>query len=385
MLAGTAQWATTVWNQAIWQLGFTAAGLASLISGASANPLQQTPQPPQPPGAPVPPHAPPAQHPATHWPHWGPTRVHNPAAPMPRANPEAAPGAAPGPAAAAAAAAPQAAHPPAENLPRVVSNPLYKAAAQQPMVVPQQLDIGSRDQACSACRAKLWPAEVKADGTGGMLCCNHGKACSISSLWPQATPQPLLRLLSANPAQDAEARTFQQNLRKYNCLLQMASSGIKLSNPPTGVSMLAVRGGVYHMLPSLQPNASEPAKFAQLYIIDDEDEQIAKRLAALNLHAGPAGPAQPAAADNTVNTVTLRSLQDMMVANNQYVRHYKQVFQLNASGLPQYDLVILTDGTPDKRRYNAPTNGEVGGLMPGEKELSSAGSSVGDVASNISP
>ena len=57
----------------------------------------------------------------------------------------------------------------------------------------------------------------------------------------------------------------------------MASSGIKLANPPQGLTMLAVQGGVFHLLPSLQPDPGCPAKFAQLYIIDNY-VQVAKRL-----------------------------------------------------------------------------------------------------------
>ena len=53
---------------------------------------------------------------------------------------------------------------------RIVHSPLFKAAAAQPMVAPAYADIGSRDRACAACGAKLWPGEVKGDGTGGMLC-----------------------------------------------------------------------------------------------------------------------------------------------------------------------------------------------------------------------
>lgn len=177
--------------------------------------------------------------------------------------------------------------------------------------------------------------------------------------------------MTADPAQDADARAFQQNLRKYNTLLQMASSGIKLSNPPTGISMLAIRGGIYHMLPTLQPTAGQPAQYAQLYIVDDQDQQVAQRLAALNLHQGAA--AAPAPAADNFNVTILRDLQQMLHTNNSYVRQYKQVLQLNAAGLPQYDFVFLTDGTPDKRRYNAPTASEVAGILPGEQQRGKEG------------
>jgi hypothetical protein len=149
---------------------------------------------------------------------------------------------------------------------------------------------------------------VKADGTGGMLCCMHGKGRSVSNLFPQPAPEPLRRLMTADPNTDPEAKQFQANIRKYNSLLQMASSGIKIASPQQGISMLAITGGIYHMLPTLQPNPLEPAKFAQLYIIDNEDLQVARRLQALNL--------QPGSNSNGVTDLTLRSLQQMLRNDN---------------------------------------------------------------------
>jgi hypothetical protein len=196
----------------------------------------------------------------------------------------------------------------------------------------------------------------------------HGKANNIRNLFPQAAPEPLRRLLTADPNSDAEAKQFQANIRKYNSLLQMASSGIKVASPATGISMLAVTGGIYHMLPSLQPNPLEPAKWAQLYIIDQEDMQLARRLEALNL--------DPNSDSGGIRRQTLRSLQQMLHNDNQYVRRFKQVMQMDPAGLPQYDLIITVDGTPDLRRYNAPIANEVAGLMPGDGTEPTLGRSV---------
>lgn len=40
--------------------------------------------------------------------------------------------------------------------------------------------------------------------------------------------------------------------------------------------------------------------------------------------------------------------------------------EMDPNGMPQYDLIITVEGTPDLRRYNAPTANEVAGLMPGD-------------------
>ena len=362
---------------------------------------------------------------------------------------------------------------------RIVHSPLFKAAAAQPMVAPAYADIGSRDRACAACGAKLWPGEVKGDGTGGMLCCTHAKACNVSSLFPHPPPALLARLMTADPAQDREAREFQANVRKYNTLLQLSSSGIKLSNPQRGLTMLAIKGGIFHQMPALRPSPGQVEQYAQMYIIDSEDEQLARRLAVLDLQQGiagagvaaaaapheaaaqaaqqappppplpeeaplypmrvtvpaqphphtsdrpmpemvfvveseeqmhavtyelcsrygglpdvwdvqrlapaaapapppapappaarqpPAAPARAAAGRATrsgINATTLLGLQRMLHVHNRYVQQYKQVCQLSPAEVPQYDLVLLASGTPDKRRYNLPSANEVAGVMPG--------------------
>jgi hypothetical protein len=56
--------------------------------------------------------------------------------------------------------------------------------------------------------------------------------------------------MTADPNTDPEAKQFQANIRKYNSLLQMASSGINIASPQQGISMLAITGGIYHMLPT---------------------------------------------------------------------------------------------------------------------------------------
>jgi hypothetical protein len=69
-------------------------------------------------------------------------------------------------------------------------------------------------------------------------------------------------------------------MRKYNSSLQMASSGINIKSPADGVSMIAIRGAVHHLLGPLAPLQGNPHQFAQLYIIDNVDVQAAARFVA---------------------------------------------------------------------------------------------------------
>jgi len=61
----------------------------------------------------------------------------------------------------------------------------------------------------------------------------------------------------------------------------MASSGINIQSPADGVSMIAIRGVVHHLLGPFAPPQRSPHQFAQLYIIDNADAQVAARFAAL--------------------------------------------------------------------------------------------------------
>ncbi len=75
--------------------------------------------------------------------------------------------------------------------------------------------------------------------------------------------------------------SFRKHIWKYNSSLQMASSSINIQSPADGVSMIAVRGVVHHLLGPLAPPQGKPHQFAQLYIIDNADVQVVARFATL--------------------------------------------------------------------------------------------------------
>jgi len=75
--------------------------------------------------------------------------------------------------------------------------------------------------------------------------------------------------------------SFRKHIRKYNSSLQMASSSINIQSPADGVSMIAIRGAVHHLLGPLAPPQGSPHQFTQLYIIDNADAKAATRFATL--------------------------------------------------------------------------------------------------------
>jgi hypothetical protein len=56
----------------------------------------------------------------------------------------------------------------------------------------------------------------------------------------------------------------------------------------------------------------------------------------------------------------------MLHDHNTFVQRFKQVMDMPAHDLPQWEVVIKVDNNVDKHRYNAPTAPEVAGLLPGE-------------------
>jgi hypothetical protein len=61
----------------------------------------------------------------------------------------------------------------------------------------------------------------------------------------------------------------------------MASTGLHIHSPQQGISMIAIKGAVHHLLGPLQPAEHDVPQFAQLYIIDSMDAQVTTRLADL--------------------------------------------------------------------------------------------------------
>jgi hypothetical protein len=134
----------------------------------------------------------------------------------------------------------------------------------------------------------------------------------------------------------------------------MASSGINIQSPADEVNMIAIRGVVHHLLGPLAPPQGKPHQFAQLYIIDNVDAQVAARFATLGQ------------GNIDLDCRTLQELQQMLLGSNVYVQRFVQAMDLPPQDLAEYEIFICVDGSVDRRRYNAPTSSEVASLMPGE-------------------
>jgi hypothetical protein len=134
----------------------------------------------------------------------------------------------------------------------------------------------------------------------------------------------------------------------------MASSGINIQSPANGVSMIAIRGAVHHLLGPLAPPQGSPHQFAQLYIIDNADAQVAAGFVALGQ------------GNVDLDYRILHELEQMLLGSNVYVQRFVQAMDLPPQDLANYEIVIRVDDSVDRRRHNAPTSSEVAVLMPGE-------------------
>jgi len=92
----------------------------------------------------------------------------------------------------------------------------------------------------------------------------------------------------------------------------MASSGLVDVAPQQGASVIAIKGAVHHLLGTLAPTAGQQHQFAQLYIIDDPQQEVQSRIAAL----GQAGTA--------LDAELLQDIQSCLHTHNTYVRQFKQ-------------------------------------------------------------
>jgi hypothetical protein len=109
----------------------------------------------------------------------------------------------------------------------------------------------------------------------------------LSNAFPALAPQPFKDLLTSVPTEHQPlppaTKDFRQNIHAYNSALQMASTGLHIHSPQQGISMIAIKGVVHHLMGPLQPAEHDVPQFAQLYIIDSMDAHVTTRLAALGV------------------------------------------------------------------------------------------------------
>ncbi|KAG3094908.1 hypothetical protein PI124_g7671 [Phytophthora idaei] len=209
---------------------------------------------------------------------------------------------------------------------------------------------------CIWCGAWKWPGE------SDVSCCLKGRV-----QLPPLTPAPSYLLGYYRD------EAFRRNIRAYNQVFAFASVGVARSDDvgvqgvredidvqgQQGVFLFRVQGAMGHYLGSLLPRLEsngvyfQPAKFAQIYIVDEDDKQRAERRKSSFADLG---------------REKLTTLEMIMQTYNlfaqQFLSYAEKIRQGREAGRPVMDLKFQRHA--GKRRpgtTNLPTTNEVGTVM----------------------
>ena len=122
-----------------------------------------------------------------------------------------------------------------------------------------------------------------------------------------------------------------------------------VANARGGAYNFRIHGSIYHRIGGLLPRTEGDAPtYAQIYVHDTDAELAHRQAIAPHLRVD-----------------TLDSLQQQMHVVSPFVQAFKQMAQVvRESGIQENArLLIRAEGTPDPRRYNAPTASEIGVLI----------------------
>ncbi len=196
--------------------------------------------------------------------------------------------------------------------------------------------MAKRNATCEYCDALHWIEERSQNSSKNKpkftSCCANGKV----SLPKQDPLQPYLKeCLSDND--------FMNKIRNYNAAFSFVS--FNANDDPLlrkgSVYTYKIQGMIHHRLgPLTQSDDNYPKRFAQIYIVDGEQQEN------LRMNYSP-----------DLNLITLKKLRLMLEdIQNPYVNVFKSAASLYKAN-PSIDLKIsiITDRNIDRRIYNKPT------------------------------
>ena len=188
-------------------------------------------------------------------------------------------------------------------------------------------------KSCFYCKAMRWPAE----NITTMACCSDGTVRLDKIRDP---PEPLFSLLNGTHQKSSH---FKTHLREYNCAFQMASSTAQVADAPPGISAVIMSGRLYHRIGPLFPQSGIRETYAQLFLLDSNDQATACKNIFANLD------------DNL-----LLELVDMMHDNNHYVHEFEYQTKRSTANAT---ITIPTYWGKDKT-YRTPSAPEIAAAIP---------------------
>ena len=152
------------------------------------------------------------------------------------------------------------------ELQRLRQECLFRSKADEDITHIKRHVLDNMEVECEHCHALRWSAERPT------ICC-RGRQVKLPILLDP--PEPLKTLLTE---QTRQGRHFRQNIRKYNSAFTMASLeaniDMRFTKGPMagGPHQFRVSGNVYHRMGPLTPGENQPPRFAQVYILETEDQ-----------------------------------------------------------------------------------------------------------------
>nr|XP_017221481.1 PREDICTED: uncharacterized protein LOC108198228 [Daucus carota subsp. sativus] len=214
------------------------------------------------------------------------------------------------------------------------------------------LSLGPPSVQCSKCKALMWNLErnnksnMNAAPTFS-LCCKNGAVLLPPEELP---PEPLASLLNGG----SNSAHFRQNIRVYNNMFAMCSSGGKIDhgiNKGGAPYCFKIRGMNMHFIGSLLPPDGEHPKFCQLYIYDTNNE-LSNRLDIVG------------ASRDQVNIQIVRELSGMLDQHNKLVRYFRTARErFHNKELEEFKLILISSYAENGRPNLIGPSNEVAGLI----------------------
>lgn len=228
------------------------------------------------------------------------------------------------------------------------------------------VDLGGPTSHCEHCGAIFWYGErLKRGGRGTVakfsLCCGHSK---VKLPYLRDSPHLLDQLMDYNG--DHRAKNFRANIRPANCLFNFTSFGANIDKSVTnrpGPFCYRIYGETYHCIGSLLPSEGEAPKFAQLYVVDTENE-VKNRMAAVNTEESSKPLDEQVVAD-------LKNMFDVESKLVDVFRRARDAFHADPDF--KFKIKLVAPFKKDGSQYATGECPEVVGLIVGEQDQLAVG------------
>nr|XP_046478596.1 uncharacterized protein LOC124217240 [Neodiprion pinetum] len=201
----------------------------------------------------------------------------------------------------------------------------------------EQLHMGEMNVKCKHCNAERFKYET---GRVANNCC-HGRKITLPPLTEY--PDVLQRLREGN---DEVSRHFRQHIRSYNDAFAFASFNCTVADMGnSGPYVMKIIGDVsYKISTSLETANNNRPRYGQIYIYDVQT-QLALR-------------------ENDARRANLLEIIGRLIIDiNPYAANFKTTYERFVKGESLVRLNFIALKEDDRRRYNAPTCGELAALI----------------------